>query len=146
LVGDPFSRRMCGDAKPEDLPANTTEILHDANGSQCLAGRLPMLYENIHRGNTVGMVAKECLPSLRQGSMVSFSSLVSISARLALPNIWRGGGLLPRRPWPMISNPYSSRNEIVGTLRIGARGISQQASRSTISRRRLPSRKPAAGQ
>src|SRR6516165_10516593 len=29
--------------------------------------------------------------------MVSFSSLASMSARPALPNIWRGGGLLPRR-------------------------------------------------
>ena len=61
LVGDPFSRRMRGDAKPEDLPP---AMAHDQQSIE-QPERDCRHHEKVHCDNAIRMVAKERLPSLR---------------------------------------------------------------------------------
>jgi hypothetical protein len=62
LVGDPFGRWVGGDAQPEDL---SPAVPHDQQSIEKPEGN-GRHYEQIHRRNTIRMIAQERLPALRR--------------------------------------------------------------------------------
>src|ERR1700751_1445472 len=61
LIGDPFGRRMRGHPKPQDLPP---AVAHDQQSIE-QPERDCRHDEEVHCGNSIRMVAKKRLPSLR---------------------------------------------------------------------------------
>src|SRR5260221_3225648 len=79
LICDPFCSRMSCDAKPQNL---SSAVPHDQQAIE-QAKRDRRHDEQIHRGDAVGMIMKERLPTLRRW----FSSFDYIFGHARLPDI-----------------------------------------------------------